>query len=201
MGRNAEWLSEKQVEILEWIKDGCPSSGLEDDSGRRITARALQRRGLITVKGHGASWAASITKAGLAWQASHPEAKLGDAQVDELIPRVLAADGRLELPEGRDVETTHKELVRMSDHSPSRPTGWRLELAQTWHGHEPPRAIPPDPRAVEFRDEVRAASHGRSVPGRLAGQSMAMMNASADTPSSVRATLRHAGCPTSRSAR
>lgn len=51
--------------------------------------------------------------------------------MDELIQRVLAADGRLELPEGRDVETTHKELVRMSDHSPARPTGWRLEMRST----------------------------------------------------------------------
>lgn len=163
MGRNAEWLSEKQVEILEWIKDGCPSSGLEDDSGRRITARALQRRGLITVKGHGASWAASITKAGLAWQASHPEAKLGDAQVDELIQRVLAADGRLELPEGRDVETTHKELVRMSDHSPSRPTGWRLELRTTGRWDDPRHEVA---LVRHFEDLVEALPV--PVPGHVA---------------------------------
>ena len=134
MGRNTAWLSEKQVGVLDWIKDGCPSNGPEVEYGRRITARALHRRGLVTIKGSGASWTASITKPGLAWQEAHPEAKLGEAQVDDLIGRVQAADGRLELPGGRDIETAYKELVRISDQSPTRPKGWRLKLhnAGSW---------------------------------------------------------------------
>jgi hypothetical protein len=51
-----------------------------------------------------------------------------DAQVDDLIRRVVAAGGRVELPGGLDVEATHKELVRRANDSPNRPTGWRLEL-------------------------------------------------------------------------
>jgi hypothetical protein len=136
MGRNAAWLSEKQVGVLDWIKDGCPSVDPEVDYGRRITARALHRRGLVTIKGSGASWTASITKPGLAWQEAHP-AKLGDAQVDDLIGRVQAAGGRLGLPGGRDVETANKELVRISDRSPTRPKGWRLKLYNAGSWAEP----------------------------------------------------------------
>jgi hypothetical protein len=128
MGRSAGWLSVKQIETLEWIKGGCPRGEPELDVGRRIVARSLHRRGLVKIKGRGESWTASITKAGLSWQASHSPlvAKLDDVQVDDLIRRVVAASGRLELPGGPDVEATHKELVRRSNHSPNRPTGWRL---------------------------------------------------------------------------
>lgn len=41
MGRNAGWLSAKQIDVLDWIQDGCPSSGAEVDVGRRIVARSL----------------------------------------------------------------------------------------------------------------------------------------------------------------
>lgn len=131
MGRNAAWLNEKQVDVLEWIKAGCPSTCVEDDYRRRITARALERRGLVKIRGHGGSWAATVTKAGLAWQQSHPAATLGDAQVAELIQRVQAAGGRLELSQGEEVKAAHEELVRRSDHSPHRPRGWRLSLHST----------------------------------------------------------------------
>lgn len=137
MGRNAGWLSAKQIEVLAWIQNGCPSGDPEVHAGRRIVARSLHRRGLITIKGRGESWTASITKAGLAWQAAHPEADLGDAQVDDLIERVQAANGRLELPGSRDVEASYKDLVRMSNRSPNRPRGWWLELRNAGHWAEP----------------------------------------------------------------
>ncbi len=134
MGRSVARLNETQVRVLEWIKGGCPSSGPEDDYRRRITARALERRGLITVRGHGEAWVATVTKAGLVWQQAHPEPRPGEAEVDELIRHVQAAGGRLELPKGEDVRAAHEELVRRSDHSPHRPRGWRLSLhaAGTW---------------------------------------------------------------------
>lgn len=75
MGRNPKWLSAKQIEVLEWIKEGTPSNSPEIDYGRRITARALHRRGLVIIKGSGASWTASITKAGLAWQEARGQAR------------------------------------------------------------------------------------------------------------------------------
>jgi hypothetical protein len=135
MGRDAASLTEKQVGVLEWIRDGCRGGELEADSGRRITARALHRRGLVAVKGRGAAWTASITKAGRAWLEAHPRAALTlDAQVDDLIRRVLAADGRLELGDDYGVKLAHEPLVRKSDHSPNRPRGWRLDLrnAGSW---------------------------------------------------------------------
>lgn len=128
MGRNPARLSQKQVDTLEWIKGGSPSSGTSNDIGRRIVARSLERRGLVKIEGHGATWSAAITTAGLAWHEAHPEPKSGDTGVDDLIGRVVAADGRLEIPAGRDDFLAHKELVRLSDHSPNRPRGWRLQL-------------------------------------------------------------------------
>ncbi len=135
MGRNAASLTDKQVGVLEWIRDGCRGSELEADSGRRISARALNRRGLVAVKGRGAAWTASITKAGRAWLEAHPRAALTvDEQVDDLIRRVLAADGRLDLGDGYGVKLAHDPLVRKSDHSLNRPRGWRLDLrnAGSW---------------------------------------------------------------------
>lgn len=132
MGRNAAWLSPKQVGVLLWIRDGRKGSDPATDIGRRITARALQRRGLIGIKGHGDSWTASITKAGLAWLAAHPAAPTSDDvemdDVEELIRRVQMADGRLVLPADPDVEDAHKRVVELSDRSPSRPRGWRLQM-------------------------------------------------------------------------
>lgn len=54
-----------------------------------------------------------------------------DGEVDALISRVVAADGPLALPEALDVEVRHEQLFRMSDHSPGRPKGWRLEMRTT----------------------------------------------------------------------
>lgn len=162
MGRNAAWLSEKQIEVLDWIRAGCPTRGVEEDYGRRITARALQRRGLVDIRGNGESWTASITEAGLAWKATHPEATQGDAQVDELIRDVVAADGRLELPKGDDTVRTYKELVRMSDHRPSRPRGWRLEVRTTGPWDDPRREVV---LVRHFEDLVDALPV--PVPGRV----------------------------------
>lgn len=129
MGTNAASLTEKQVAVLKWIKDGCSSSDVEDDYGRRITARALHRRGLVVIKGRGASWTASISKVGRAWLDAQPKAApADDAQVDNLIQRVLAADGALEIDGSDNGKLAHDELVRMSDHSPNRPRGWRLKV-------------------------------------------------------------------------
>lgn len=57
-------LTDAQFEVLQWIGDGCPE-GVFDGWTHRISARALAGRGLAEVKGHGASWSATITPAGL----------------------------------------------------------------------------------------------------------------------------------------
>ena len=129
MGRNANALSEKQVATLEWIRDGCPAVDAETEVSRKISAASLKSRGLATVKGTGATWRASITPAGRAWlEADATTAADAIGGPDDLIARVLAAEGHLAI--GRDAETkaAHEDLVRRSHHATSRPRGWRLEV-------------------------------------------------------------------------
>lgn len=57
-------LNPTQIEVLVWVRDGC-AAGIYEDSSHRITAGALHNRGLVTVKGRGASWAASLTENGI----------------------------------------------------------------------------------------------------------------------------------------
>ena len=130
MGRNPGWLSAKQIEVLQWVRDGCPTD--DDTAGheRRITARALERRGLITIKGRGPSWAASITDAGrsrLAAASRQPT----EAEVDALVRRVVAADGPVVFPYALEAHVRLKQLVEMSKPSPARPKGWKLEVRTT----------------------------------------------------------------------
>lgn len=57
-------LNPVQLEVLIWVRDGCPS-GVHEGSSHRITARALHNRGLIRVSGHGTGWTASIEQEGV----------------------------------------------------------------------------------------------------------------------------------------
>lgn len=63
MGFRDAPLNAAQLEVLAWIRDGCPD-GVYEDWSHRITARALHNRGLAEVQGHGASWSASLTDDG-----------------------------------------------------------------------------------------------------------------------------------------
>lgn len=58
-------LTVAQLEILRWIEQGCPG-GVHDpsDPSHRISAAALDRRGLVETSGRGPTWSASITSAG-----------------------------------------------------------------------------------------------------------------------------------------
>lgn len=56
-------LTASQLAILKWVGDGC-IQGVYEGWSHRVGARALHNRGLILVKGHGPSWAASITEDG-----------------------------------------------------------------------------------------------------------------------------------------
>lgn len=59
-------LTHSQVEVLRWIKQGCPA-GIYEDFGHRITAGALRRRGLADTSGKGSTWTAKITMEGRAY--------------------------------------------------------------------------------------------------------------------------------------
>jgi hypothetical protein len=56
-------LNPAQLEVLAWVRDGCQADVYQDWS-HRITARALDNRGLVTVKGHGGAWTAKLTEDG-----------------------------------------------------------------------------------------------------------------------------------------
>lgn len=72
--RSTITLNAVQIAVLGWIKDGCPDGVYADDSySHRVSARALQRRGLIHISGRGARWHATLTERGKAWPAATPE--------------------------------------------------------------------------------------------------------------------------------
>lgn len=128
MGRNAAWLSEKQLEVLAWIRDGCPSVDQDVGYHRRISARALARRGLVKVKGQGATWRATITPAGATRLDAPPRPVSDQDRVDGLFRRVLAAGGRLEVDD-REVRRLYAgEVTKLSQRTPDRPKGWRLTM-------------------------------------------------------------------------
>ena len=56
-------LNQRQTEVLQWIADGTPEREWPDWT-HRSTARALQARGLVKVRGHGPTWTAVITDLG-----------------------------------------------------------------------------------------------------------------------------------------
>lgn len=142
MGKNPAQLSQNQIDVLRWIKEGCPGGVYEQGYEHRIIARALERRGLVIISGRGPAWSATIAEAGLAWEAAPPAAvALPESEADQLIERVLEAGGRLLLPDDRDAEKTHERLIRISLRSPNRPLGKKLEMRSTGRWGYGPKEI------------------------------------------------------------
>ncbi len=63
MRRRSVPLNAVQLEVLNWVKDGCPEDVYSDWS-HRVSARALHNRGLIEVRGRGEKWSAALTDDG-----------------------------------------------------------------------------------------------------------------------------------------
>lgn len=57
-------LNEVQLAVLQWVANDRPVGIYNEGFAHRITARALERRGLVKVRGHGESWTAAITEEG-----------------------------------------------------------------------------------------------------------------------------------------
>jgi hypothetical protein len=93
-------LTERQVEILRWIDDGCPAGRMKNEF-HKITAGALRNRGLVTTTGKGADWTAKITKAGREYLAQvngpNPPVPRGGhvSAAEEFVQDVVAAGGVL----------------------------------------------------------------------------------------------------------
>ncbi|MBM7518255.1 excisionase [Nocardioides nitrophenolicus] len=58
-------VNSRQLDVLKWIDEGClPGRWPPDDYSHTLSASALANRGLVTVKGRGPRWSATITDDG-----------------------------------------------------------------------------------------------------------------------------------------
>ncbi|MEC5193455.1 MULTISPECIES: hypothetical protein [unclassified Arthrobacter] len=71
--------TERQLEVLHWIADGCPAGTLTDPK-YKVSAYALERRNLVRVKRRKNPWLAEITDAGSQLLASGGAASMTAAE-------------------------------------------------------------------------------------------------------------------------
>lgn len=81
MRRYRPLLNPTQIAVLGWVGDGCPE-GVHSDWSHRVTARTLHNRDLITIKGQGKTWTATLTKDG-SYYLSHGEYPSGTPKSHE----------------------------------------------------------------------------------------------------------------------
>ncbi len=126
-------LNERQLEILRWINAGCPDDDKVDVS-RRITAAALRSRGLVTVRGRGPTWSATITDKGRLFledadRSDGVPLRQGNYSVTEkLVADVIAAGGSLEVDRPRygSRGIDYEKRVLAAERHRKVPTGQRL---------------------------------------------------------------------------
>ena len=131
-------LTEDQVLLLRWIADGCPN-GVMDNNWYRISAAALQRRGLVAIAGKRATWTASITAAGSEYLAAvdgsePPIARQANVSVtQQLIDDVVAAGGvlRVECKSYYDPgRVDYAYRARLAERYDKVPAGKRLTVTR-----------------------------------------------------------------------
>lgn len=159
MGRDPEQLNQAQVDVLKWVADGCPDGVYTDGWQHRIVARALHNRGLVSVAGKGATWRATLTKAGRVWLDAPPTDILpGTVEADRLVTQVLEAGGELKVSAAQGPELKRLlQLIRMSVHSTNRPRGKKLEIRSEGYRSGPKRTL-------EFVDNLDELVDVRPVP-------------------------------------
>jgi hypothetical protein len=129
-------LTEKQIELLRWIAEGCPS-GVYEDTFHRISAAALQTRGLIEVSGRGRSWEAKLTGAGEEYlnEVDGPEPPIprqaNVSVTQQLVDDVIAGGGSLIVPakSWHDPDAVdYERRARLAELHRKVPAGKRLAL-------------------------------------------------------------------------
>ncbi len=102
MGGRSVPLNPMQIEVLAWVRDRC-AAGVYEDWSHRISARALHNRGLVTVKGRGDSWTASLTDDGTYYldHSDYPSPSANSPVTDEESPPTPAKDGPTPPPPAR----------------------------------------------------------------------------------------------------
>ncbi|PRB08699.1 hypothetical protein [Microbacterium sp. MYb62] len=165
MVRSPEQLNQSQVDVLKWVADGCPDGVYTDGWQHRIVARALHNRGLVSVAGKGASWRATLTKAGRVWLDAPPTDILpGAAEADRLLEQVIEAGGELKVSAAQGPELRRLlQVIRMSLHSTKRPNGKMLEIRSVGYRYGPERTL----ELVDNLDELVEVRPVR-VPERVA---------------------------------
>lgn len=114
-------VSARQLDVLRWIAEGTPQRDWPDYT-HRTTAKALQSRGLVKVRGRGPSWTAEVTDLG--------ERILNGEQVPAVPPK---PPGPAAAPRVTPVEVDPAELLQRVRDAPGRrlviPAPPRLERA------------------------------------------------------------------------
>lgn len=140
-----------QKDVLAWIVTGCPPGTYPEGSfAHRVTARALQSRGLVDISGRGPSWRAVPTERGRLWpevtleddevrrvqsrqeRRQHREsgAEVGDTKADRgIVGRVLRRAPRKRRPAGSlPVEQVNKQETYMR----YKVVVTRVQVAEKW---------------------------------------------------------------------
>jgi hypothetical protein len=134
-------LTQRQIDVLRWIGDGCPADVLRGASqSARITAGALRNRGLVTTTGTGSTWAASITDAGSEYLSSvdgpsPPVPREPNIPASQrLIDDVVAAGGSLRVPRrsgySRKGQPDYERRVASAERRGAVPIGKRLMITR-----------------------------------------------------------------------
>lgn len=94
-------LNAGQRAVLKWIVEGCPSGVYpDDDFSHRVSARALETRGLIDISGHGKSWRATPTERGRRWPEASDEDRRERERMTRPTQRVTTQQGAVEVESG-----------------------------------------------------------------------------------------------------
>lgn len=129
-------LTEQQVEILQWISQGCPE-GVMTDISHRISAAALRRRGLVKVTGKGPTWSATVTSAGADYLTrvdgpQPPAARQANVSVtQQLMDEVAAAGGVFRVPRRGWYDRTgvdYEQRARLAERHGKVPHGKWLSI-------------------------------------------------------------------------
>ena len=109
MARRFALLSDRQLQVLRWVGDGCPD-GVWEDSGYKHSAYALADRGLVTVERNGHSWRAVITDDGR-YYLEQGEYRTADARGSRRAPAHSARASAAQSPSPQVPFVTAKSLL------------------------------------------------------------------------------------------
>lgn len=127
-------LTQAQLEVLQWIDDGCPA-GVMENYDHRVSAAALKRRGLVSTQGRGPTWSAKATAEGRDYlnRSKEPDAPVprqaNQSVTEKLVADITAAGGTLLVPieRGKGGVDYRKRAAAAERHG-KVPEGKRLDV-------------------------------------------------------------------------